>query len=103
MATVAAGKINLKRVRKNLTLKEKYDIIQKVQQHLPYRKLAKDYNCSIGQISNVVRNRAEIEKSFEDNINPKAKRLKGAPNHDINDAVWHWFQSVTAKSIPLSG
>ncbi len=86
-----------------MTLKQKSDVVQQVRHHVPYRKLANDFNCSIGQISNISVNQTGIEKCFEENLNPKAKRVKSAPNHDINEAVWNWFRRVSGKGIPLSG
>lgn len=100
---LAISKTSGKRPRNDLTLKEKYDVIQQLKQHVPYRKLANDFNCSIGQISRIFVNRIEIEKRFAENINSKVKRLKAAPNQDVNEAVWLWFQTVTAQGIPLSG
>jgi hypothetical protein len=52
-----AGKIGGKRRRHDLTLKERYDVIQKLDGQVPYRILARNFNCSIGQISNIAENR----------------------------------------------
>lgn len=102
MPTTATGKSAKKRKRHDLTLKEKFEVIQEIQKQVPYRKIAEKFVCSISQICHIANNRAEIAKCLEENLNSKAKRLKAAPNRDINEAVWHWFQSVTGKGIPLS-
>jgi hypothetical protein len=103
MATGDARKTGVKRPRHDLTLDEKYDVTQQIQRKVPYRKLAEEHKCGIGQISRIAQNRATIEKCFEENVNSKGKRLNSARNHDINEAVWDWFQVVSTKHIPLSG
>lgn len=98
----SAGKPNGKRTRHDLTLREKYDVIQKAMQKVTHHNLADEFKCSESQISHIVGNRAEIESNFENNFNSNAKRLKAAPNHDVNEAVWEWFTVVTGKGIPVS-
>ncbi len=103
MATTASGKSATKRKRHDLTLKEKFDVIQQVKQHVPYGKIANAFNCSSSQICRIAQNRAEIETSFEENLNSNAKRMKAARNRDINEAVWRWYQTIAAKNIPVTG
>lgn len=103
MAPVGGGKGNEKHQRHDLTLKQKFDVVQKMRRHVSYRTLAEDYKCSLGQLSNIAKNMAQIEDAFEENRNSKAKRLTNAPNKDINEAVFLWFQKVSTKGIPLSG
>lgn len=102
MERPAAGKTAEKRKRHDLTLKEKHEVIQEIHKHVPYDKIAMKFKCSVSQICHIADNRTEIERCFENNLNSKAKRLKTAPNRDINEAVWHWYQSVAEKNIPLS-
>ncbi len=84
MAAVAAEKTSGKRKRHDLTLKEKYEVIQQVQKHVPFRNLAEKFNCSLGQISHIVEKRAEIEEMFELNANSKIQRINQAPNRAVN-------------------
>jgi hypothetical protein len=98
----SACKSSGKRKRHDLTLKEKYEVIQRADQEVSHHKIAEAFQCSESQISHIIGNRIEIERCFEENFNSKSKRLKAAPNRDINQAVWNWFQVVTGKSIPVS-
>lgn len=103
MTEVVPDKGRGKRKRHDLTLKEKWEVYHEIESKTPYRTLMKNHNCSLGQLSNIKAHHEEIEESLDANLNSNLKRLRAAPNRDINSAVWAWFQRVTAKGIPLSG
>lgn len=103
MATAAGEKTGSKRRRHDLTLKEKYEVIQLVDRHVPYGRISDNFKCSVEQFSHIAVNRSEIEEKFESNMNSKAKCLKQASNRVIKETVFKFFRHVSSKGIPITG
>jgi len=73
-----------KRKRNELTLSQRYAAIQHQSAGKGTRELARLYGCSTTQITWCIEHRNEIEQRFEQNVNSEVKRLRVAPNQDIN-------------------
>jgi len=91
--------------RKELTLKEKVDVIKFIDQGHSERKTSSQFSISKGYVSNLKKRRLEYLEQFEDEMVPKDRCRKAykTENEEINELVWAWFGRARSKDIPLSG
>ena len=66
------------------------------------RKLASQFNCNKNQINNILKNKENLLKEYEDFKNRWIKRKRNEQFSDINEAVIQWFRYARTKNIPLS-
>ncbi|KAG5895655.1 hypothetical protein JTB14_008664 [Gonioctena quinquepunctata] len=87
--------------RKRLPLKDKVEVIHTSDKYkLSVRKLAEKYGVGKTQISEILKNKNELLKSFVDgSSNDEVKRKFPA----VDQIVFEWFSKVRDKKIPLSG
>jgi hypothetical protein len=88
-----------------LTLKQKKDVLEKVEKGVPYRQIQQEFKCSLGSITKIKNNKRVIEEAIEEN-QPSCKRrlnLRRTANYDINVLMWKWFNEVRSRNIPVSG
>src|SRR5262249_33720135 len=101
MASSAAKTI--KRKRNELTLSQRYAVIQGQNSGKGTRELARIYSCSTTQITWCIPHRDEIQHQFEQNVNSEAKRFRVATNQDINDEIFQWYEELAGKGLPING
>ena len=91
--------------RKELTLKEKFELLRYLDQGNSERKAAEHFGISKGSVGNIKQRRKEYITQYEDdNIpNDRKRKIKQTENEDINKLVWAWFQKARARNIPISG
>jgi hypothetical protein len=88
-----------------LTLKQKKEVLEKVEKGVPYRQIQQEFKCSLGSITKIKNNKRVIEEAIEEN-QPSCKRrlyLRRTANYDINVLMWKWFNEVRSRNIPVSG
>lgn len=78
--------------RKVFSIKEKAEILLKLETGSSNAALAKDYCVSHSTISTVWKNRDAIRKCFESE-NMQRKRMRSAQNSDIEQALLQWFKT----------
>ena len=95
-----------KRSRRELSLKEKYDLIQ-ASERIP-KPTQKDLTSMFGvgktTVSDILKRKDEYKGIYEENTTSKCKRHDtGSKYGELNDLVYQWFKQARAKNIPLSG
>ena len=87
-----------------LSLEQKMNLIKEKEQGLSHRQLSKNYEVSIGSVSNILKRKSKYTHDFQTHKNKKVKRkLKNDLRQEINDNVCEWFVVQRAKSIPITG
>ena len=93
-----------KRKRKELTLKEKVDLI-KLSDGKSQRQLAETFGIGKTQVQTILKRKAELlDGYYEQNSSGDRKRLcKRSPVEELNVVMWEWFQRVRSNGVPTSG
>ena len=95
-----------KKKRIDLTLKQKIEILTKLDSKPKpsYRQISAEYGCSIGVITNILKNKEDIQKLYIENSSDKRHRLiRNCDNEELNNIVFEFFKACRAKGIPVSG
>ena len=95
--------------RNDLTLKEKYKVIKKVQKNpgIGTRTLAEKFKCGKTQISSILKRKEEnialygVNASLE--IWRTQKRSRPSEYSDVHDALYEWYQVACSKNVYLDG
>ena len=96
-----------KRSRRELSLKEKYDLIQ-ASERIP-KPTQKDlaFMFEVGKtttVSEILKRKDEYKGIYEETTTSKRKRHDtGSKYGELNELVYQWFKQARAKNIPLSG
>jgi len=89
-----------------LTLKEKYELIQR-SKNLKVQELAALYGCGKTQVYTILKNKARIIKSYESNLKSNAslvtRRKRKSPNGELNDLLYEWYQLALRKNVVPDG
>ncbi|XP_041979219.1 jerky protein homolog-like [Aricia agestis] len=95
-----------KRKHKALTIKEKCEILQRIDRSETMSKLAQEYGIGRATIFDIKKNRHKIEEflssTSECDVN-KRKSLKKACHPEVEEALYTWFQQETNAHNPISG
>lgn len=90
--------------RKQISLQDKFNIIQEIDKGMKQTEAAKKYGMSQSTIATFLKKRKEIEEAVtSNNTDPQRKRIKTAPNEEIDAAVLKWFREKRALNIPING
>ena len=92
--------------RKDLTLKEKFELIQQFK-GLKARELAALYGCGKTQVYSVLKNKAQITASYEASLEKNAtlttRRNRKSPNGELNQLFYEWYQLALCKNVVPDG
>ena len=90
--------------RNALNLSDRYKVINLSEKGLSVRKIAGEFKVGKSQISNILKRKADILKSFKENGNNERKRqCRSYGNDEINNLTWLWFQDAISRRLPVSG
>ena len=91
--------------RKVLSLEERVKVIERAKNNELARSIAKAFEVGKTQIQNIIANKSEILKSWEDGIRGERKYVKPRRSlyADVNGLVWDWFVNARARNIPVTG
>ena len=92
--------------RNELTLKERYKVVEYSKKHPPdsTRVIAEVFNCSRTQIQQILKNKDRIALEFEAKGEPATrKRKRKAAFQSVNDAVYQRYRLVRQRNVPVSG
>ena len=101
---VAAAGVLKKKKRNDLTLAQKYTVIQ-ASKKFPkpgIRKLAEEFQCGKTQISTILQNEARIVEMYEENASGAACQLKRVRNSkfgELNDSLFQWYCMATSRNL----
>ena len=90
--------------KSQLTLEQRYALVQDSDSGKSQRKLAEKYEISVGAVNKNLKRKRDITDAHDLNLNPKTKQMR--PNckfEDINEKIFAWFQGARARNIPISG
>lgn len=91
--------------RKRLSLKDKINIIAESEKYaLSSRKLAEKYGVGKTQINDIMKNKNQFKKMFEEGVNLEQKRkFPKSEGLAVDQVVYSWFCKARNKAIPISG
>ena len=93
-----------KRSRRELSLKEKYDLIQ-ASEWIPkptQKDLASMFGVGKTTVSDILKRKDEYKGIYQENTTSKRKRHDtGSKYGELNDLVYQWFKQARAK-IPFT-
>ena len=91
-----------KQKRKALTLKEKYDIIQKVQSGVKQSDICRELSLPKSTVSITWKKRNDILR-FYGSVNVTRKKVKKSAHEGLDKGLLQWFNQKRNDNIPLSG
>lgn len=95
-----------KRKRVVLSIKDKCDILNKLDQGESMSKLSREYNVGKSTMSDIKKQRASI-LSFLTDMDPSGssdrKTMKQSENVVVDKAVYRWYCEMKSQGIPVSG
>lgn len=91
--------------RKVLTLKERIDILRRVEGGRSCRSVAAEFEVGKTQIQKIVQQKEDLLKQWAEGGNSLRKYTKRrrSPYEDLDIVVWEWFVRARSKNIPVSG
>lgn len=87
--------------RKQLTLSDKVELLNKVEAGNKKATICKQYNLPPSTLSTLIKNKEKIRVAFEENS--KRKRLRTTKKLDLDTALLNWFKIQRNANIPISG
>lgn len=95
-----------KRKRVVLSIKDKCDILNKLDQGESMTKLSREYNVGKSTMSDIKKQRASI-LSFVTDMDPSGsserKTMKQSENVEVDKAVYRWYCEMKSQGIPVNG
>ncbi|CAG4955491.1 unnamed protein product [Parnassius apollo] len=88
--------------RRTFTVKEKVDIISRLQNGENHVDLCKQFGVSHSTISTMLKIRTKIMECFESK-SLKIKKNRNPTHQDIENALLVWFKAQTSQNVPISG
>ena len=92
--------------RMDLTLKEKFELIQH-SKGLKVRELAELYGCGKTQVYSVLKNKAQITVSYEASLEKNAtltiRRNRKSPNDELYQLLYEWYLLALHKNFVPDG
>ena len=96
-----------KRKHTVLTLKQKQEIVAKIDAGMPKVKIAQDYNIGQSTVTDIYKNKEKTAKfiKYIDNksITDKRSIVREAYNVDLDRALIMWFNQERSKGTPVTG
>lgn len=90
--------------RSSISLEKKLLIINKVEEGLKKKDVARQFGILPSTLSNILKNKAVILKNLEDEqLSTKRKRLRTCLFEDIDEAMLKWVTAARGKNLPISG
>lgn len=90
--------------RKNLSLKDKQDLIEMYYTHKKtVKELMIHFQCGKTQVYDCLSKKEEIKKNFSMLKSPGIKRIRSSEFDKLNDVIFQWFCTARTKSFPISG
>lgn len=93
------------RSRKDLTLKEKVDVIKRIQEErLNFTQAAESYGISRSQVSRIHKNKENILHQYsQQKSNPSMKRKREGKSADVDEALFRWYEQSRVSGLPVHG
>lgn len=91
-----------KQKRKALTLKDKYDIIQKIQKGVKQSDICREMSLPKSTVSVTWHKRKHI-LSLYGTVNVNCKRMKKSAHEELDKGLLQWFTQKREDNVPLSG
>lgn len=91
-----------KQKRKALTLKDKYDIIQRIQNGAKQSDICREMSLPKATVSVTWKKRQDI-LSLYGNVNVNRKRMKKSSHEELDKGLLQWFTQKRKDNVPLSG
>ena len=79
--------------RKALSISDKVEIIQEIENGKSNAAVCRNYNLSSSTVSTIWKKRENILKAFEEN-NVKLKKMRTCKNIDIDQCLFEWFKEA---------
>lgn len=94
-----------KRKHVTLTLKDKCDILKRLEKGDKILHLSKEFNVGRATIHDIKKNKAKIEDFFKNNETPSSvrKTLRTGEFPQVEDALYAWFIQERNRHSPISG
>lgn len=91
--------------RKRLSLEKKIDIIVENEKFgISARKLADKFGVGRTQVNEIIKNKSDLKKLFEEGFNPELKRkFPKTEGLEIDQIVYKWLCETRNKNFPISG
>ncbi|XP_063918645.1 tigger transposable element-derived protein 4-like [Zophobas morio] len=91
-----------KQKRKALTLKDKYDIIQKIQSGVKQRDVSQEMNLIKSTVSMIWKQREAILSAYGQG-NSTCKKMRKSKHHEMDQGLLKWFTQKRQENVPVSG
>ncbi|CAM1325478.1 Uncharacterised protein r2_g3438 [Pycnogonum litorale] len=90
--------------RKQISLSQKAEIVQKYRSGVKQSKLAEDYGLAKITINTIVSKGDKILAEYEGNrLKENRKCMRTAAHPELESVLFQWFQQVRAKNVPVTG
>ena len=89
--------------RTELTLKEKIDILDKINSGVKQTDLSVEYNVTKFVISRIKSKEADLRAVTYEKTNSSKKRQRKPENKKTEEALLKWFKQVRSQNVPISG
>ncbi|XP_023219539.1 jerky protein homolog-like [Centruroides sculpturatus] len=97
----------MKRKRVVLTIETKLKIVKRLQKGESVSKLSKEYNIGNQTVRDILNNKNKLMNFVFscDSLDATSKRktIKKSTYHELDKAMFEWFQQQQAEGIPISG
>ena len=92
-----------KRKRSELSLAEKVEVI-KNSEGKSHRQLAEKFGIGRTQVSSILKRKAELMKTVEENGPATMKRVTYKCQYaEVDKLTWEWFTRARSLKMPISG
>ncbi|KAH8010147.1 hypothetical protein HPB51_025418 [Rhipicephalus microplus] len=90
--------------RKQISLKDKLDIIEQVEKGKKQVDVAVAYGLSKQTVSTIINTKeAVLAKKVSGDLQPKRFRLREASYPDVEEALLMWLRDARSRNIPVNG
>ncbi|XP_069132369.1 uncharacterized protein [Argopecten irradians] len=94
---------SLKKKRNDLSLAQKMDIVDMLDEKLSQAEVAQRLKCSQSTISRIASKKEEIRLLFKTNQNTQRKRQRTSSAKDIEVALTAWYNEAKSNDMPITG
>lgn len=91
-----------KQKRKAFTLKQKYEIINKIKSGVKQSDICKELQLRKSTIATIWKNRQTILLAY-DKTNVRCKKLKLSAHESVDKGLLKWFTQKRQENVPISG
>jgi hypothetical protein len=107
METSASLDSSSKRTKNSLSLKQKIELIKRIETAPPHKKrrqIAEEFGVAPSTISCVVKNKDKLKEAFyQDGVDLSKRRFRKAVHEDIDSALYSWFKLASESNVRMSG